>query len=320
MSRIIRRTDDREIKTTTLGIIGKIKIGEIAQSQNGKSFPKALDYFRCDAVDIYKDLFYKANGNEPKILTIVFPSNDIAECCNNYYELRDSAGKRVATGDGIHFKVATKQSDGMVKDIFTTPTEPQKWMDDLAANSKGSWKEVLTLRFVIPNIPIFGMWEFRTLGDDSSIPSIVGVIDSVMKMAGRISMIPFDLSVKMVKSDKAGSSSKYPVVSLIANVSQESIEKIRMLPDGITTLLTESTVKGLAQSTEADILEVQEMSAAMIFLDNYIIRNITDLNEALEGVKKWETSHENKKEAALILNNKALELGASYDKNLLKYR
>ncbi len=229
-------------KTVGIGIVGKISIGEKAKGANGKEYPVSLDYFKCRANPEYLTMFAEKFGEKPDKLTITFLSNELSEICPNYYELRDSAGKRLAYGDGITFLLATKQGDGSIKDVSITPANPDKWMIDTANSAGSDWKEVLLLRFALPQMPVMGVWELRTSGDDSSIPAILGTIDAVNSIAGRICMIPFDLSVKKVKSDKSGSKSVYPVISLTCNLSQESAERVSQLPAGVHTMLTEQKV------------------------------------------------------------------------------
>lgn len=231
------------IKTKTtpqsLPIIGKLAIGE---KHPEKGYPMALDYFRPKASPDYCAMFYQRYGEKPNSLTVVFPSDDINSVCPQFYELRDKAGKRVATGDGITFQVATLQTDKTVKDVEVTPDDPGKWRAEQAAKCGGVWKEVLVLRVMLPNFPVFGAWELRTSGDDSSIPQIIASIDAVIQSAGRLRLIPFDLSVKKVKSDKAGSTSVYPVIQLACNISAESVDKVRELPSGFAGIISEARI------------------------------------------------------------------------------
>jgi len=229
-------------KTVGIGIVGKISIGEKGEKGN----PVSLDYFRCKANPEYQQMFRDKYGEKPNKLTIVFLSTNPDENCTNFYELRDSAGKRISYGDGEKFMVATMQQDRSVKDVEVIPADPDKWMEQQAQKSGTAWKECLILRFALPEMPVLGLWEFVTFGDDSTIPAILGSIDVVQSMAGRICLIPFDLSVKKVKSDKAGSKSVYPVVSLTCNLSAETAEKVRMLPASVGGILNENKVLQLS--------------------------------------------------------------------------
>jgi hypothetical protein len=285
MSRIIRNRNDQNPKTVKMAVIGKIKIGEKKPSANGGERPSAIDYFKPFADGMYEKLFSEAYGEKPTTIPIFFVSDDMAQSCPYFFELRDGAGKRVANGDGVTFNVATKMQDNTVSDLVVSPPDIDKWMNDLERTSGGKWKKVLVLRFIIPNIPILGVWEFRTGGDDSTIPNIVGTIDTVRAMAGRISGIPFDLSVKIVKSDKAGSSSKYPVVSLVCNISEESARRVKSLPIGTFQTFTENSIRGLGigEAITPTIISANSDEIAEIAKE---VKNI------LEGVEACNTEDE----------------------------
>lgn len=284
--RIKRRINDQQPKTATMATLGKICIGEKVLTPNGKERPSALDYFRVNADDQYAKLFTAAYGERPTKIPIFFVSDDKGQSCPNFMELRDKAGKRVAKGDGEQFEVATKNSDGTVSDIIVRPDNLDKWMNDLERSVGGVWKEVLVLKFVIPNIPILGVWEFRTGGKDSSILNIVSTIDTVVEMAGRLKGIPFDLSVEIVKSDKSGSTSKYPVVSLVCNLSPESAKLMSSLPAGTFQVYTDNSIKELSGGGEAITPTILSTSS------DEIAKIADEVKNILEGVDACNTEDE----------------------------
>ena len=266
--RIVKRYNDAApAKSAGLGTVGHIRIGEKAKNANGKEYPVSLDYFKPDAPEQYMQFFRAAYGDNPRKLTITFLSNDLSEVCRQFYELRDGSGARIAYGDGQTFYVATKQGDGTVKDVVTSPADTDKWMNEQEKQAGKPWRERLVLRFALPQIPVLGLWEFSTHGGGSTIPNIVGTVDTMLEVAGRIAGIPFDLIVEKVKSDKAGSKSVYPVVSLIPNISQESAAIVRGLPMQLGTILTEEkigqlasgAVEQLAPAPEPEFAEYEEV-------------------------------------------------------------
>lgn len=265
--RIIRKIDQAAAKVASLGTVGHIRIGEKAKSANGKEYPTSLDYFKPDAPEQYTQFFRAAYGDKPAKITITFLSNDINDVCRQFYELRDGAGGRIAYGNGVTFYVATKQGDGSVKDVVTTPPDVDKWMKAMETTAGKPWKERLVLKFAIPQIPVLGLWEFSTHANASTIPNIIGTIDTVFEMAGRLAMIPFDLIIEKVKSDKSGSKSVYPVVTMVCNISQESAALVRELPAQAGKMLTEQRISQLAsgevdQPKEAGpFTEYEEVSA-----------------------------------------------------------
>lgn len=202
-----------------LPLVGKIKVG----MKSEKGFPMSLDYFRADGK--YASLFHDAYGEKPSTIQVVFPSDDADLVCKEFYEFRDTAGKLVADGDGYEFRVYSAKTDSYVK--VTTDQTPN-FMDIIKSRyPKCDWKVTLTLNFILPKVRgIAGVWQFSTKGSASSVPSIRDAFDNLMETNGHVSGVLFDLSVKKVTSNKPGNSSKYPVVTLVANESAERLQQM----------------------------------------------------------------------------------------------
>lgn len=230
-SRIKKAVESPKI---SLSKVGSIRCGEKVA---GRNRPTSLDYFvaKSDYKD-YVDDFTKAMGEKPNKIRIYFLSNDIAEICPNILELRDASGKLVARGDGENFEVVAVENfkgyfdEWQLERITSKGLTPQEFMDKLAAKHhtdkyKATWREVLRLRFMVAGVNLLGYWELTTYAEKSSIPQIIGCIDSILDRAGFIMGIPFDLCVKKVKSDKSGVSATYPVISLLCNFGDEAREQ-----------------------------------------------------------------------------------------------
>jgi outer membrane lipoprotein-sorting protein len=206
---------------TKLPIIGKIKVGE----KNEKGTPVSLDYFR--ATGKHENEFNKIFGERPDNIKIIFLDDE--NSLDVRYELRQGK-KLVAYSDGESvFAYDKKLTKYVLQDKPFAELE-QRYCQ--AISSK--WNKILRLYFLIPEIKIWGLWCFETKGIESTIPQIEGSYDSVYARAGTVINIPFDLEVKKVISQKPDSKNKYPVVSLTANMSESSMEKLRFsLVNGI---------------------------------------------------------------------------------------
>jgi hypothetical protein len=237
-----------------LPILGKIKIGMKVATSNGKERPTSLDWFRCTGR--YEALFHKVYGDKPASITVVFHSDDFSQVANERLELRDKAGRLVASSDGVtvrHFDTAT----GVYQ--WTSVRQERDIMERLERQNNGpkGWEAVLTLRFLLPKIPsVFGAWELSTKGEASSIPAIIGTLASVQDVSGTIVGVPMDLVVEKVSSQKPDSKSNYPVLRLIPNLSQENLEDLRgLLESGVAavrklSVYTPERLKALAQGAE----------------------------------------------------------------------
>lgn len=242
----------RDRITQTVSVIGRIKIGERIE-KNGKIYPTSLDYFKADGS--YAAMFHKEYGDKPQKIEIVFLSDNITEVCNERYELRttkdfDGTGGRLfASGDGETFRVYSKDLDDYTDiSIEQDPDIMQK----LEKKVGSEWNVTLTLRFLIPRIRgVFGAWSFTTGADASTIPQITGTLDRLLQYPGSFAGIPMDLVVEMAHSQKPGSKSKFPVVKLIPNVSQESLDNLKLMLDSnqkIHGVLTEEKLAGYVSS------------------------------------------------------------------------
>ncbi|MDP3561698.1 MAG: hypothetical protein Q8R83_05940 [Legionellaceae bacterium] len=201
---------------STLSEIGKIKIGIKATSAKGKEYPKAIDYFRPTGQ--FANAFIKKFGDQPKELKVVFLSDDVSEVCNQRYECWEG-GKRWGWGDGETFTIWDKVKglyvDGVVK-------------GDPRIRAVGKWDEMLTIRFVLLELPgIMGTWSFQTKAKAVTIPSIVKAFDFVKEKAGTIIGFPFSLTVEMAKGYNPGDPKAYPVVSLVPNFTEDTIEMVQ---------------------------------------------------------------------------------------------
>lgn len=248
----------------TLGVLGKVKVGEMTKNGNGNSYPKSLDYFRFTSNESHRIKAMNALlGEKPTSIAITFHSNNPDDVCMERLELRNSSGQLVAYGDGQVFHRSTK--DGYVKEDART-FGVEKYMNGLAAkNSKSNyiakWDEVLILRFIIVGCKELGVWEFRTKGKDTSIPQIVSSFDLINdQIAGRVSMIPFSLTIEKKKSNRAEVTRQYPVVQLICDLNVDKMEALQEYGGEITGLITNEKLSNYKPqlSTGNEDLDISE--------------------------------------------------------------
>lgn len=200
-------------------IIGKVKCG----IKSEKGFPMSVDYFVPTGK--YASLFTEAYGEKPSTIQIVFPSDDAELVCREEYVLRDGQGKLVATGDGVNFRTWSEKSKKYID--VTTEAQPDL-MELLEKHYHQEWKITLTLVFVLPLVRgVMGCWQFQTKGAASTIPQVREAFDAMIETNGKASGIIFDLSVELHKSNKPQDTSRYPVVSLVANESRENLLKVQ---------------------------------------------------------------------------------------------
>lgn len=221
--------------------VGTIKIG----FKDERGFPRSVDYFIPTGK--YSSLFTKAYGEKPQTIQVVFPEDDPAKVCNERYEYRDDEGRLLATGDGETFQiwngkeyqeVSIEQSPNLMKSV--EKRHPNK----LYQKTGEGWQIILTLNFIIPCVRgIAGVWQFSTKGTASTIPNIRNVFDAMLEMKGYCKGVIFDLSVQYAKSQKPGDKSRYPVVSLVPNESEENIRTIKAAYEPIKVIENKQELK-----------------------------------------------------------------------------
>ena len=216
-------------------LIGKVKVGELAVSATGKTYPRSTEWFVPSGK--YASLFKEAYGEQPSTIQIVFPSDDAELVCREEYILRDNAGKLVSSGDGVNFRT---WSEKQKKYIDVTTDEQPNLMEMLSKHYGQEWKVTLTLNFILPLVRgVMGCWQFQTKGSASTIPQVRDTFDTMLEQNGKVAGVIFDLSVVIHKSNKPNDSSRYPVVSLVPNESRDNLLKIREAKKPITLEITD---------------------------------------------------------------------------------
>jgi hypothetical protein len=216
-------------------LIGRVKCG----MKSEKGYPMSVDYFVPSGS--YAPLFTQAYGEKPSVIQIVFPSDDPELVCREEYILRDSAGKLIASGDGVNFRTWSEKQKVYID--ITTDEQPGL-MEMLASHYKQEWKVTLTLNFILPLVRgVMGCWQFVTKGSASTIPQVRDTFDTMLAQNGRVAGVIFDLSVVMHKSNKPGDSSRYPVVSLVPNESRENLLKVHEAKKPVRLEITDGAEK-----------------------------------------------------------------------------
>ena len=219
----IRRPEEES--RLALPVIGKVKVGY----KDERGFPKSVDYFI--PAGRYESYFTKVFGEKPKVIQVVFTDDDPRKVCMERYEYRDDEGKLIASGDGENFSVwdgknyipmSINEHPNLMRGITKKYPNRLSKKDD-----ETGWSIVLTITFIIPAIKgVAGVWQLSTKGSASTIPQIRNIFDELIIQRGRARSIICDLSVDFAKSQKPGQKSRYPVITLVPNESEENIQRI----------------------------------------------------------------------------------------------
>ena len=213
--------------------IGRLHIG----MKNDKGYPMSIDWFRPTGK--YEGLFRQALGEKPQTIQVIFPSDDAEKVCNEQYQYRDDKGALVARGDGHPFEVW----NGKVYAPYTIEDYPNIMQLIAEKNptkrKEDNWDIVLSMKFIVPAVRgVVGVFGLTTKGRASSVRNIRESFDAVQMMRGTVVTSVFDLSVHFHKSNKPNDTSRYPVLSLVANDNRVSdIKELIQQKENLSLLL-----------------------------------------------------------------------------------
>lgn len=173
--------------------LGKIRLGiKEVSSKSGNSYPRAVDYFVCNADQSTSEAaakaFHEVYGDKPRALDVIFPTEDVEQFFPQFYRRYGSGSGLLCKGDG-ETAVQTDRETGEIREIICNPRQCE-WAQKKHCRPIGS------LLFLLPKVPGLGAWQI----DTSSYHSIVNLnsaIDFIRTLTGgRIAMIPLKLVIR----------------------------------------------------------------------------------------------------------------------------
>lgn len=176
--------------------IGKIHLGVMNENAQGREFPRAVDYFvveesdttPAEAVAAFREVY----GDEPRALKIEFPTDDEAVIFDVW--LKAYSRKNLVYCKGDEEWATRTQDDGSKIEIPCT--------EDCQLLQSKKCRRVGILRFLLPDVPGFGIWQLDT-GSWNSFKGVLDGLDLLRLAFGRISGISLTLRLvpKVVEVD-----------------------------------------------------------------------------------------------------------------------
>jgi len=185
---------------------GKIRLGINKQNSDGTTYFEPTDYFVCP------DEVKKIYGDEPKQLRIMFPNEGIKQWASQYLRRYSAAHGLICRGDGrVAIARAYNKSDhpGTSRYAPGDLKETECYPTTCPYHQAGECHLVMSLQFLLPDCPGFGVFEIDTSSAES-INNVRTMLDLVSKTCHRVSMIPLllELAKAETKPDK-GAKEKY---------------------------------------------------------------------------------------------------------------
>ena len=221
-----------------LSRLGKIRLGIKAVSQNGKEYPKAVDYFVCppEVQEVY--------GEKPAALEIVLPVDAEELVASTYYKAYSASRGLVCKGDGVSANRLIDASQKGVEPETGVITGPIAAHDAQATEMAlgiacpgrdcpyyqgQQCRELMSLQFLMPNVPGLGVWQL----DTSSYHSIVNIysgMELIRGIFGSAAMIPLTLSLEPMEVSPGGFKKTVHVLHLRSGGTLAQIAEQRSQP------------------------------------------------------------------------------------------
>ncbi|WP_029421727.1 hypothetical protein [Alicyclobacillus macrosporangiidus] len=181
--------------------VGKIHLGIRTTNNEGKEYPKAVDYFVVKPDESTSEAaaaaFHSVYGDKPQEITVAFPTNDPEQFFPQYLAAYQGGGgkyKLFCKGDGE----TASRSDGQGGRV-----QIQCLYKDCPIYQQGKCKEIGRLQFFLPDVPGIGVWQIDTSSYHTT-SNLNGSIQMIRALTGgRIAMIPLKLRIvpKVVNPD-----------------------------------------------------------------------------------------------------------------------
>lgn len=168
---------------------GKIRLGEKRISEkSGNPYPAAVDYFVWP--EEHAETLTRLFGEKAREIEIMFPTDDLEQICPQYLK-RYGASGLLCRGDGVVAECVNQETGEWVESECNPEECPYFSPQDPA---KKSCRQVMNLRFVIPQLISEGVWQLDT-SSYNSIVAINSAIDYIKSLVGHVALVPLRLRV-----------------------------------------------------------------------------------------------------------------------------
>ena len=254
--------------------LGKIRLG--IKRETG--YPSPTDYFVCP------EEVRKAFGERPRELRIMFPTEDENQWATQHLKCYSATRGLICRGDG---EIAVARVDIKTGEIATRDSQNTELReiscdpDTCSYYQRSQCRRVMSLQFLIPDCPGFGVYQLNT----SSFYSIVNINSSIKFIRGicqRISMIPLSLKLVPLEVQPEGHRKTVHVLSLTANYTLAEIQRYARIPPGQALLLPPPDTEAPDDLFPQEVLEQGQAAAK----DEELPPIDEELLQAWEKVKK----------------------------------
>ena len=218
--------------------MGKIRLGVKVVNQNGREYPKAVDYFVCppEVREVY--------GEQPRALDIILPVDSEELVASTWYKAYSASRGLVCKGDGLSAnrlidagQKSIEPDTGVVTGPIARREAPSTEMAmgitcpgrDCTYHESNQCRELMSLQFLMPTVPGLGVWQL----DTSSYHSIVNIysgMELIRGIFGTVAMVPLTLSLEPLEVSPEGFKKTVHVLHLRSGGTLAQIAEQRTKP------------------------------------------------------------------------------------------
>jgi hypothetical protein len=217
--------------------LGKIRLGIMKKTTEGKAYPSEIDYFLLDPQtpselenQKIKDEFVKLYGEQPKSIKIMFPVASPEVYFPQFYKRYGSSTSLKCKGDGEIASCAKDEfAKGLTmlrKDEMGLPVVQCKGRECLYYGKECS--EVGTLQILLPDLPGAGVWQIST-GSYNSIVNLNSCIDYIKAVCGRAHMIPLTLERRKQEIPHEGKKTNHYILHINMDFKLSDLQKFALV-------------------------------------------------------------------------------------------
>ncbi len=271
---------------------GKIRLGIKKEGDANTTYPTLTDYLVCP--DEVKKVF----GDKPKELKIMFPTEDESQWATQYLKCYSVPRELICRGDGEIAVARVDKATGSIAAKDAVDTELREITcnpESCAYYQRSRCRRVISLQFLIPDCPGFGVYQLNT----SSLYSIVNINSSIKFIRGicqRISMIPLFLKLVPQETYPEGKSKNIYVLSLTASYTLAEIQRYACIPPGQALLLPPPDIEApddlfpqevLEQKIHCAISDIPTVDEALLQIWNKVKKQLKKRGVQSAQVSLW---------------------------------
>ncbi len=210
--------------------LGKIHLGVKVKNPQGVEYPKAVDYFVCEA-----PAFQKVYPGQPHVLDVCFPTEKVEHFASQYYRAYSQSRGLICKGDGENCQRLIDASTGDTA-LITAEAKKTEWASlpcpgrECPYYGEKRCREIMFLQVFLPKVEGLGIWQIDT-SSVNAIRNLNSVVELLRRFNGHVSGVPLKLCIVSQEVSPEGKKKKVYVLQFEIPLTLAELKSYTMLPD-----------------------------------------------------------------------------------------